>query len=147
LFGYTAADKGQLSLIAGEHIAVLDKLSGGWWKGRNEEGEVGFFPGSYVRENLSGAVSPPVVPKETSNGAASVLTSASSTNLKRASTVSKPSLKKATALFKYVAKSGSELSFDVGDEVIVFPVKDGESSGWWTGALASAPTVVDLFTV
>ena len=103
-----------------------------------------------MRENLSGVSSPPIAPRDsTMNGSASSVSlttsGGSSTNLKRASTISKPSLKKATALFKYVAKSGSELSFEAGDEVLVFPVKDGESSGWWTGALASAPTVVAHF--
>lgn len=144
LFPYTAADKGQLSLISGETIQVLDKLSGGWWKGRNDDGDVGFFPGSYVRENLSTA-SPQLSARDSISSNGGLSSSNSSTNVKRTSTVSKPSLKKATALFKYVAKSASELSFDVGDEVLVFPVKDGESSGWWTGALSTAPTVVAHF--
>lgn len=140
LFGYTAADKGQISLIAGETITVIDKLSGGWWKGRTEDGDVGFFPGSYVRE-----LGPPSGSQSAREPSTNGNSTAPPTSTKRASTVSKPSLKKATALFKYTAKSSSELSFDVGDEVLVFPVKDGESAGWWTGALASAPTVVAHF--
>lgn len=144
LFDYPAADKGQISLIAGETVTVLDKLSGGWWKGRTEDGDVGFFPGGYVRElaNAPPASGSQSAREPTMNGNSSTSTSSTS---KRASTVSKPSLKKATALFKYTAKSSSELSFDVGDEVLVFPVKDGESAGWWTGALASAPSVVAHF--
>lgn len=146
LFNYPAADKGQISLIAGETVTVLDKLSGGWWKGRTEDGDVGFFPGSYVREQAVPPSGSQSAREPSTNGfGPSGSAPTPSTNLKRASTVSKPSLKKATALFKYTAKSGSELSFDVGDEVLVFPVKDGESSGWWTGALASSPTVVAHF--
>lgn len=147
LFQYTAVDKGQISLIAGETITVLDKLGGGWWKGRTEDGDVGFFPGSYVREQASSGVpaSGSLSSRDsTANGSSNSSANASATS-KRSSTVSKPSLKRATALFKYTAKSSSELSFDVGDEVLVFPVKDGESAGWWTGALASAPTVVAHF--
>jgi hypothetical protein len=162
MFDYTAADKGQLSLLSGETIYVLDKLGGGWWKGRTEDGEVGFFPGSYVRELGSGASSPRTPSSTTTANSGGTSTSNSSstngggvsgavasapsaTNLKRASTVSKPSLKRATAIYKYVAKTSSELSFDVGDEVLVFPVKEGEASGWWTGALASAPANVAHF--
>ena len=159
MFDYTAADKGQLSLLAGETICVLEKLGGGWWKGRTEDGEVGFFPGSYVRELGSGASSPRVTaggnsstaapggPSPANGGgvSAAVANSSGGSNLKRASTVSKPSLKKATAIYKYVAKTSSELSFEVGDEVLVFPVKEGEAGGWWTGALASAPTQVAHF--
>ena len=153
LFTYNSSDKGQLSLLPGETIWVLDKLGGGWWKGRNEDGDVGFFPGSYVREAPTGSGSSSPVPAardaSNPNGATAVATalvnSGSSTNLKKAATVSRPSLKKAIAQFKYEAKSASELSFDIGDEVLVFPVKDGESAGWWTGALASAPNVVAHF--
>lgn len=151
LFPYNSTDKGQLSLLPGETIWVLDKLGGGWWKGRNEDGDIGFFPGSYVRETPggSGASSPTPGSREAAmNGGAAVAAAVASnggTNLKKAATVARPSLRKAVAVFKYEAKSASELSFDVGDEVLVFPMKDGESSGWWTGALASVPTVVAHF--
>lgn len=144
MFDYVPVDKGQLALIAGETVYVLDKVSGGWWKGRTQEGDVGFFPGSYVRENPnSTSGSAPSTPPVPARDAANALAVPNGGNAKK--TTTPKSLKKATVLYKYVAKTSNELSLEVGDEILVFPVKDGEASGWWTGALTSAPTNVAHF--
>ena len=38
----------QMSLRAGEVVKVLDKEENGWWRGVNQTGQSGWFPGSYV---------------------------------------------------------------------------------------------------
>ena len=38
----------ELPLKKGEIVAVLQKLDGGWWKGRKRDGSTGFVPGNYL---------------------------------------------------------------------------------------------------
>lgn len=49
-FPYQAADPHQLSLVEGEILTVIQRNPGGWWIGRNEDGEIGLFPSSYTTE-------------------------------------------------------------------------------------------------
>jgi peroxin-13 len=38
----------ELALKKGDIVAVLQKLEGGWWKGRKKDGGMGFVPGNYL---------------------------------------------------------------------------------------------------
>jgi len=51
MYDYESTDGGDLSLKMNEAIVILEKHADGWWKGRNEVGKVGVFPGSYVKKN------------------------------------------------------------------------------------------------
>jgi peroxin-13 len=48
LFDFKPELSSELSLSKGQVIAVLEKLDGGWWKGRTQSGEMGYFPANHV---------------------------------------------------------------------------------------------------
>ncbi|KAI9818736.1 MAG: hypothetical protein M1826_001324 [Phylliscum demangeonii] len=49
LYAYPAADAGDLALLPGDRIAVLEYINPEWWRGRNERtGQEGIFPRNYV---------------------------------------------------------------------------------------------------
>lgn len=47
-YAYQAQQADEISLEKGERIMVLEKSSDGWWKGRKENNELGWFPSNYV---------------------------------------------------------------------------------------------------
>ncbi|CAG8507662.1 2498_t:CDS:10 [Paraglomus brasilianum] len=49
-FDYEADGDDEISLAKGSYVTILDKSDEGWWKGRNEQGEMGLFPSPYVEE-------------------------------------------------------------------------------------------------
>ena len=38
----------EMGLKKGDIVAVLQKLEGGWWRGRKRDGSMGFVPGNYL---------------------------------------------------------------------------------------------------
>lgn len=49
-YNYEAQQADELNLVKGDKISVLEKSSDGWWKGRTDNGEIGWFPSNYVQE-------------------------------------------------------------------------------------------------
>ncbi|RUS91077.1 hypothetical protein EGW08_001205 [Elysia chlorotica] len=49
-FFYTAQRADEISLSKGERIMVIERSSDGWWRGRKDDGSVGWFPSNYVEE-------------------------------------------------------------------------------------------------
>ena len=49
-FFYTAQRPDEISLSKGERIMVIERSSDGWWRGRKDDGSVGWFPSNYVEE-------------------------------------------------------------------------------------------------
>ncbi|GFO42236.1 cytoplasmic protein nck2 [Plakobranchus ocellatus] len=47
---YTAQRPDEISLSKGERIMVIERSSDGWWRGRKDDGNVGWFPSNYVEE-------------------------------------------------------------------------------------------------
>ncbi|CAG8485506.1 4397_t:CDS:2 [Funneliformis mosseae] len=51
MYDYDADGDDEISLIKSEHVTILEKIDeDGWWKGRNEQGQIGIFPSTYVKE-------------------------------------------------------------------------------------------------
>ena len=48
-FDFELLDEGNLRLIKGDIVTVLDKIEEYWWKGMTN-GQEGMFPVSYVKE-------------------------------------------------------------------------------------------------
>ena len=49
LYDYAAEDDGELSFSTGDKIVIMEKLDGGWWRGKNEAtGAVGLFPSNFT---------------------------------------------------------------------------------------------------
>jgi len=38
----------EMALKKGDIVAILQKLEGGWWRGRKRDGSMGFVPGNYL---------------------------------------------------------------------------------------------------
>lgn len=53
-FAYAAEREDELSLAKGARLIVLEKCSDGWWRGRCNDGSVGWFPSNYVEEDEDG---------------------------------------------------------------------------------------------
>ncbi|GFR95992.1 cytoplasmic protein NCK2 [Elysia marginata] len=49
-FFYTAQRADEISLSKGETIMVIERSSDGWWRGRKDDGSVGWFPSNYVEQ-------------------------------------------------------------------------------------------------
>lgn len=47
-YPYEAQQTDEITLGKGDRVHVLEKSSDGWWKGRKETGEVGWFPSNYM---------------------------------------------------------------------------------------------------
>ncbi|XP_071953306.1 growth factor receptor-bound protein 2-like [Antedon mediterranea] len=48
LFDFVAQEEGELSLLKGQHIEVIDRTDQNWWRGRLS-GKEGMFPAPYVK--------------------------------------------------------------------------------------------------
>eukprot|EP01130_Rhizamoeba_saxonica_P009119 TRINITY_DN369_c0_g1_i3.p1 TRINITY_DN369_c0_g1~~TRINITY_DN369_c0_g1_i3.p1 ORF type:complete len:418 (+),score=153.02 TRINITY_DN369_c0_g1_i3:551-1804(+) len=56
LYDYDAEDPEEISFDANTIIVLLETDDSGWWKGRNENGQVGIFPCNYVEKYEEGEV-------------------------------------------------------------------------------------------
>ena len=48
LYEFSPESPAELALTKGQIVAVLERLDGGWWKGRTQSGEIGYFPANRV---------------------------------------------------------------------------------------------------
>jgi hypothetical protein len=49
LYDYEATDEGELSFHAGDNITILERLEGGWWKGKlQSNGLIGLYPSNFT---------------------------------------------------------------------------------------------------
>uniref|UniRef100_A0A6B2LS47 SH3 domain-containing protein n=1 Tax=Arcella intermedia TaxID=1963864 RepID=A0A6B2LS47_9EUKA len=46
---FLAEDEEELPLKTGEELTLISSSPDGWWRGKNEMGEIGLFPQNYVR--------------------------------------------------------------------------------------------------
>lgn len=58
-YPYDSTRKDELALKKDEVVVILEKESDGWWRGRNEEEVMGWFPFNYVEEIYDGTSVPP----------------------------------------------------------------------------------------
>lgn len=49
IYDFRGAEQGDLSLLKGENLTVIDKQSDHWWIAKNSRGEQGYIPSNYVR--------------------------------------------------------------------------------------------------
>lgn len=50
LYDYEGTDAEDLRLQQGEKVALVQKVSEDWWRGRAADGREGIFPTTYVRQ-------------------------------------------------------------------------------------------------
>ncbi|KAG2385555.1 hypothetical protein C9374_003370 [Naegleria lovaniensis] len=108
VYGYDAAEEGELTIKEGDYINVLAMNDDGWWLGINNRGETGLFPSNFV-ESTQGSV----VPEDLLN-----ITAGS----------------KVVAQYDYDAQDEQEISFKAGEIITVVEVN---SDGWFVGRNAN----------
>jgi len=50
LYNYSSNDEGDLNLVQGQRISILEYVNNDWWKGEDQAGQQGIFPSNYVRK-------------------------------------------------------------------------------------------------
>ena len=108
IYGYDAADEGELSIKEGDYINVLAMNDDGWWLGINNSGMTGLFPSNFVEETQGS-----VIPEDLL-------------------TISKGS--RVIAQYDYDAQDDQEIAFKAGEIVTVVEVN---SDGWFIGENSS----------
>ena len=115
-YAYQAQQADEITLAKGERIFVLEKSSDGWWKGRKESNEIGWFPSNYVeQEGLHDArtyANPPAP------------SSGDSTKCHE------DSVETVVTLYAYTSSNNEELSFEKDEllEILEKPIVDPD---WW----------------
>lgn len=107
---YTAQRGDEISLSKGERIMVIEKSSDGWWRGRKDDGSVGWFPSNYVEEvGSSGG----------GNSSDNNLLYFTAAEAKSQSSPSHSSADIVLALYPFTGKNSGELSFEKGERLEV----------------------------
>lgn len=136
-YNYEAQQSDELSLVKGDKVSVVEKSSDGWWRGRSEPGQTGWFPSNYVQED---DLRMATTERESSlqqdslnqnfyqNDDVQKLKSVKATNGHHAKGV--PVLDMVVALYPFQSQNEEELSFQKNDhlEIIERPENDPD---WW----------------
>ncbi|GAB1602835.1 cytoplasmic protein NCK1-like [Argonauta hians] len=108
-YGYQAQRPDEISLTKSERVIVMQKSIDGWWRGRKDNEEYGWFPSNYVEleqssSDLSGAA--------------------------RVDFGAMEGIEVVTALYTFKRSNQEELSFEKGDRLLIVekPVEDPD---WW----------------
>ncbi|XP_046375024.2 nascent polypeptide-associated complex subunit alpha, muscle-specific form-like [Haliotis rufescens] len=127
LFAYQGSSKGELSIQEGDILRAWEKDRNGWMHGRKEaDREEGWFPAVYVDE----------IPSDTASISGESTHSCPITydqlapNKTRASDQEWLGIEH-RALHPYPGYSETDLTFDIGDIVIIYETLD---NGWWLGS-------------
>nr|XP_006824876.1 PREDICTED: FCH and double SH3 domains protein 2-like [Saccoglossus kowalevskii] len=120
LYDYQAQREDELSITQNESLELIEESEGdGWVRGRNQNGEIGYFPETYIE-----------MPKQ------SEPKSLSSTDLEVQMTLgtNDPGVCMVRALYDYNGSSEDELSFNEGQLIKVTRKDDnGVDDGFWEG--------------
>jgi len=120
-YPYEARQSDELPLSKGERVFVLEKSSDGWWRGKKETGEVGWFPSNYMELSDGNRGSETYALAETTNyyTGGSLLTRADRAVIETVAT-----------LYPFTSTNHEELSFDKDErlEILEKPIVDPE---WW----------------
>ncbi|ELU02983.1 hypothetical protein CAPTEDRAFT_176611, partial [Capitella teleta] len=124
-YDYAPQKLDELSLTKGDRVLVIERSSDGWWRGKKDSGDNGWFPSNYVvEEDFSDS--------DTRTYASPAMPSNDSLN-------NLPSLEVVVALYEFLSSNPEELSFlkDERLEVIEKPNVDPE---WWRARNTSGET-------
>lgn len=117
-YAYQAQQPDELSLVKGDKVLVIEKCSDGWWKGRTESNEKGWFPSNYVIEEY----------EHDSHDMNTYANPAPSTASDSRS--GDECLETVITLYPFSSSNGEELSFDKDEklDIVDKPPSDPE---WW----------------
>ncbi|EGD78235.1 phosphoinositide-3-kinase catalytic gamma polypeptide [Salpingoeca rosetta] len=154
-YNYEAKYEDELTLSLGATVFILQQPEGGWWQGKCND-RIGWFPSNYVKPKES--ASPTAAKRASTTSAATDTTSVPSISVSMSSTAEAPTPTKVpppkppppntsssqqpaslslpsrslhfVASYRFTARNMDELSFDVGQPIVVVKQPDG---GWWYG--------------
>lgn len=111
-YAYSAQQPDELNLSKSERVMVLEKSSDGWWKGRKDNNETGWFPSNYVKEEGeidTNAYSSPAEAEEAQNNIV---------------------IDTVVTVYPFSSSNREELSFNTNEtlEILEKPTVDPE---WW----------------
>ncbi|ORZ00779.1 hypothetical protein BCR43DRAFT_485770 [Syncephalastrum racemosum] len=135
LFGYTAAESNEMTLLEGEIVVQIDQVDEGWWFGVSEDGrKQGLFPSNYVQL---------IEEEEPQSSAAAASTApAPSAQQEQQQQQEQPVTEdvghSAIALYDYQAGEDNEISFKENDRIIHI---EFVSDDWWQGVAPDGKTV------
>ncbi|XP_060065822.1 uncharacterized protein LOC132546141 [Ylistrum balloti] len=122
LYPYTANFKSEISLQEGEIIKGIEKDKNGWMKGQREcTGETGWFPAVYVQELNEVAIPMRGIVEDTQVYRQLLVNDSKDQEVICIEHI---------AVCPFAAENDQDLSFDIGDTVLVF---DTLENGWWLG--------------
>lgn len=111
-FNYVLQRPDEMSLTKGEQVTVLEKSIDGWWKGRRQDNNMGWFPSNYVE-----------IIEQNENDAPEYSTAA----------MLEPRINEqenVVALYAFTGSTLEELSFEKGDRLVIIN-KPGDVPDWW----------------
>ena len=111
-FNYVLQRPDEMSLTKGEQVTVLEKSIDGWWKGRRQDNNMGWFPSNYVE-----------IIEQNENDAPEYSTAA----------MLEPRINEqenVVALYAFTGSTPEELSFEKGDRLVIIN-KPGDDPDWW----------------
>lgn len=111
-FNYVLQRPDEMSLTKGEQVTVLEKSIDGWWKGRRQDSNMGWFPSNYVE-----------IIEQNENNAPEYSTAA----------MLEPRINEqenVVALYAFTGSTPEELSFEKGDRLVIIN-KPGDDPDWW----------------
>jgi len=117
-YPYETQQPDELQLSKGERVIVIEKSNDGWWRGRKDTGEVGWFPSNYM-ELADGEGSETYALPELSSYCDASLTR---TNREILETVA--------TLYPFESSSREELSFDKDERLDILEKPDVDPE-WW----------------
>ncbi|KAK3099932.1 hypothetical protein FSP39_012047 [Pinctada imbricata] len=130
LYHYSPNYKEEITLEVGEIVTGIVKERNGWMKGRRDKtNEVGWFPAVYVDRATEEDVKAAIVSQLGYEDEAAVYQLLN----KNQSVTSDGDVMgiEHTATCPYAAENDHDLSFDIGDTIIVYETHD---NGWWLGS-------------
>ena len=114
-YAYEAKQADEMNLSRGEIVTVFEKSSDGWWHGRKNAKESGWFPYNYVTicdaESAQVRNSLPLATAHSENG-------------------EKEALCVVVAIFRYSAENDEEVSFEENEKLELLEEYCG-TAGWW----------------
>ena len=114
-FAYESQQADEMGLLKGDRVMVLEKSSDGWWRGRKDDNQSGWFPSNYVIEEVSASDVGMYAHADRGDGD---------------NKLGDECIEAVVTLYPYTSRNSEELSFEK-DEVLDVMDKPLVDPDWW----------------
>lgn len=134
IYGYTAQQDGELTVVEGEELALVSSDDGtGWLICRKNTGQEGLVPASYAEIVHSIQATPSIASVSTTTTSDSRNTSSKKKGPTVAPKRGAKKIRYMIALYDYDAQTDEEITVRQGDKIMV--IEDDSGDGWTEGEL------------